>query len=429
MSVVGDCGGREPALLFPPARLRGEWVGVHGSVCVSQRLIRRVRLMLGLSILTMWWGCGLSAHAGVENEPLLPVPPRSIFAEQPGLLRTFEEQSPDGVSLVEYLPPVPTFGLDGNEEPIVDPDAERPPDGRTPASSFRQAAPLAMGGFWAPAVPVQGQPADLAMNSQFARVAMPIGTPAEGKPIWLGISKFGRLELATDAILPDSGQPIPRQLWLVETGFMHIRPLAGGATIGGTFLIGSASDRPYAAGRDLTLMAIAFYNRPAKNERDEWNFGLFYSPTSQLPYPLPGLAYVWRPSEEIEAKIGLPGGLEYRPTEDWSFSVGYTPLVNVNAIARRRLGEQLSAIAFYRTDTEIYFLADRVRDDERFYVFNQRAAVGIERVLTRGFALELTANYLFDRKLFQGTNFTSGRTDVVNFDPGLGLSAQLLWRR
>jgi hypothetical protein len=141
------------------------------------------------------------------------------------------------------------------------------------------------------------------------------------------------------------------------------------------------------------------------------------------------VAYLWRPNATFEAKIGVPAGLDYRPNDDWSFSIGYTPLVNVNAIARRRLGERLSAIAFYRTDTEIYFLADRVRNDERFYVFDQRAAVGLERVLAGGFAFEVTASYLFDRKLFQGTNFTSGRTDVVNFDPGLGLSAQLLWRR
>jgi len=39
------------------------------------------------------------------------------------------------------------------------------------------------------------------------------------------------------------------------------------------------------------------------------------------------------------------------------------------------------------------------------------------------------ASWLFDRELFQGTNFTSGRTDVIEFDPGPGLSLQLLWRR
>ena len=84
-------------------------------------------------------------------------------------------------------------------------------------------------------------------------------------------------------------------------------------------------------------------------------------------------------------------------------------------------------IAFYRSDTEICFLADRLQDDQRFFVFDQRAGVGLERALGRGFALKATASYIFGRQLFQGTNFLSGRTDVVAFDPGLSL--QLLWRR
>ena len=53
----------------------------------------------------------------------------------------------------------------------------------------------------------------------------------------------------------------------------------------------------------------------------------------------------------------------------------------------------------------------------------------LERVLGRGFSLEFLGSYLFDRQLFQGTNFSSGRIDQVRFDPGLGLSLQLLWRR
>ena len=342
--------------------------------------------------------------------------------------------SPYADARIALLPPI-DFNLEQDDfasEPLsdVDPAASRP--GNRPRKSggpFGASAPFSMGGFWAPAVDVAGQPAELSMNAQFARVAAPLAAPAEGKPLWIGIAKFGRLEIATDAMLPDSGQPVPDQLWLVETGFLHSRPLDDGGSIGGTFLFGSASDRPYAAGRDLTLMAVGFYTRPARNERDEWNFSLFYSPTSQLPYPLPGIAYVWRPDERFEAKIGVPPSIEWRPTDDWTFSVNYFPLVNVNAVARRRLAEGLSFLAFYRTDTEIYFLADRLQDDERFYVFDQRAAVGLERVLGRGFAVEAMVSYLFDRTLFQGTNFSSGRTDVVRYDPGLGLSLQVLWRR
>ena len=154
---------------------------------------------------------------------------------------------------------------------------------------------MSLGGFWAPATDVVGQPATLGMNAEFARVATPIVPPKEGSPLWIGIGRFGRLELSGDAMLPDSGQSVPDQLWIIETGVTHIRPLDSGGTLGGTFLFGSASDRPFAAGRDLTLMALA--------------------------------------------------------------------------------------------------------------------------------------SWMFDRELFQGTNFTSGRTDVVEFDPGPGLSIQLMWRR
>ncbi len=336
-----------------------------------------------------------------------------------------------GQDRVALLPPI-DFNLEQDsfaDEPISDADPGIIAPKRKGGPPFGASAPVTIGGFWAPAVDVAGQPAQLGINAQYARVSAPLGIPEEGKPLWIGIAKFGRLELATDAILPDSGQPVPDQLWLVETGVMNIRPLEGGGTLGGTFLFGSASDRPYAAGRDLTLMAIGFYNRPARNDRDEWSFSVFYSPTSQLPYPLPGIAYVWRPDETLEAKIGVPPAVEWRPTEDWTFTANYFPLVNFNATARRRLADGLFLLAYYRTDTEIYFLADRLQDDQRFYVFDQRAAVGLERVLGRGFALECTASYLFDRELFQGTSFSSGRTDVVQFDPGLGLSLQLLWRR
>lgn len=347
------------------------------------------------------------------DEPLPSAPPADRIALLPSIEFNLEE------------------GLFAGE-PIADADPEPVPPLRPPrrgGGPFGAAAPVSVGGFWAPATDVVGQPATLGMNAQFARVAAPLVPPAEGEPLWLGIGRFGRLELATDAILPDSREPVPDQLWLVETGLTHIRPLASGGTLGGTFLFGSASDQPFAAGRDLTLMAVGFWNTPARNDRDEWAFSIFYSPTSQLPYPLPGVAYGWRPSASFEAKLGVPASLEWRPDEHWTISAAYFPLVNVNVEARRRLGSDWSFVAFYRTDTQIYFLADRLLDDERFYVFDQRAAVGLERSLGGGFTIEALASWLFDREIFQGTNFTSGRTDVVLFDAGPGLSLQLLWRR
>jgi hypothetical protein len=332
---------------------------------------------------------------------------------------------------VAALPPI-DFNLEQDtfaNEPISDLDPQLSTPAREKKKPYGSNAPVSLGAFWAPPTPVVGQQATLSMNAEFARVGAPLMVPREGEPLWLGIAKFGRLELATEAVLPDSGERVPSQLWLVETGVTHIRPQDDGGTLGGTFLFGTASDQPYAAGRDLTLMAVGFWQKPAANGRDDWSFSVFYSPTSQLPYPLPGVAYVWKPDDTLEAKIGLPGGIEYRPNDDWELSLTYFPLVNVAAVARRRLSEQASLFATYRTDTQIYFLADRLIEEDRFFVFDQRAAIGVERRLAGGFSLESTVSYLFDRTLFQGTSFSSGRRDVVDFDPGIALAVQLLWRR
>ncbi|MFZ4731536.1 MAG: hypothetical protein ACOYK7_03230 [Pirellulales bacterium] len=369
-------------------------------------------------------GAARGAGQGTDADPTPPAPWYGGDGARPVPLPPVDDSFLPA-SVIEPLESLDPGGTEGNDGlPLPGP----PGPGRRRSAPSR-GAPVSLGSFWAPAAAVSGQSADLAINAQFARVGMPLARPEEGAPMWLGIGKFGRLELATDAVLPDSGLPVPDTLWLAETGVTHIRPLASGATVGGTLLIGSASDRPFAALRDMTLMAIVFANRPAANGRDDWNASLFYSPTSQLPFPVPGLAYVWRPTPSVEAKLGVPAGLEWTPDDDWSLSLGFTPLVNVTAVLRRQLGGGFSAVALYRTDTETFFLADRTIDEERLYVFNQRVAVGLERVLARGFALEMTADYLFDRSLFQGTSFFAGRTDVVAVAPGAGLTVQLLWRR
>ena len=364
---------------------------------------------------------GISAGVAAPPELLPPVelPVDSVLEAASADLR------------VAALPPI-DFNLEQDtfaNEPISDLDPQLSTPAQEKKKPYGSSAPVSLGAFWAPPTPVVGQQATLSMNAEFARVGAPLMVPREGEPLWLGIAKFGRLELATEAVLPDSGERVPSQLWLVETGVTHIRPQDDGGTLGGTFLFGTASDQPYAAGRDLTLMAVGFWQKPAANGRDDWSFSVFYSPTSQLPYPLPGVAYVWKPDDTLEAKIGLPGGIEYRPNDDWELSLTYFPLVNVAAVARRRLSEQASFFATYRTDTQIYFLADRLIEEDRFFVFDQRAAIGVERRLAGGFSLESTVSYLFDRTLFQGTSFSSGRRDVVDFDPGIALAVQLLWRR
>ena len=87
----------------------------------------------------------------------------------------------------------------------------------------------------------------------------------------------------------------------------------------------------------------------------------------------------------LRQRLVCPAGLEWRPNDDWEVTFSYFPIVNVNAMIRRRLADKLWLFGGYRTDTQIYFLADRTIEKERFYVFDQRAAVGLDRQIGAGF--------------------------------------------
>ena len=266
------------------------------------------------------------------------------------------------------------------------------------------------------------------MNMQSVNVGFPLWQPADFGQL-VGIASFERLELSGGGMLPGTMMGVPSQLWSLQLGTMHTRQYDNGWNGGGMFLFGSASDRPFAALRDMTFTAALFASRPARNERDSWNVSLSYSPTSQLPYPLPGLAYVWRPSPQFEAAIGLPASLTYRPTEQYVLALSYVPLTNFSARAARTFDSGWSLYSAYQIYNETYLLADRVETRERFYVFDQRVSVGLERPLKFGFSLDCAALYMFDRQLFQGVNFSSSRQDVLRFDPGVGLNALLVWKR
>lgn len=290
-------------------------------------------------------------------------------------------------------------------------------------------APLRASAFWAPSQSVSGQDADLAMIGQRLELSVPAYILPEGKGIGLVMFRVGHLQLETDALLPDTGIAVPNNLWDVSVGTMHMRRLERGWEVGGMLWVGSASDKPFDAFRDYTLTTIGFLNIPTRNKRDSWNFSLFYSPNSQLTFPIPGIAYAWRPSDRLQANIGIPFSLEYRPTETLSLIASYMPLTTGRVFLRQQLGEMWILYGGYEVVNETYFLSDRIDDDERFYIFDQRAVVGLERQLPLGLTLDLSVGYLFDRQLFQGTSFSDNRRDEILVGSGLGGLLQLVWKR
>lgn len=321
------------------------------------------------------------------------------------------------------LPPADEPFL-ADDPPIAADPRDRRFDAGSPGEGGR--APFTARLWWIPPQDVKHQPADLALNGAELEVAFPLRIDSDG--IWLALGSVQRLEISTSAELPDSGLPVPDQLWDIEVGTMHIRDLANGWRAGGLLRVGSPSDQPFAALRDMTVTLLGFLTVPS-GPRDAWNFSLFYSPTGQIVWPIPGVAYVWRPSDQLQANLGIPFSLEYRPTGTLTITASYRPLNHVQVLVRQNLGESWSIYGGYRTVTETFLLADRQDDRERTYLFDQRLTLGMQREVGRGWSLDLSAAYVFDRQLFQAEKFSGNRRDELTMDPGLAGTLQLLWRR
>lgn len=404
------------------------------------------------------WAVATGCPSVVVGQSLVPAPPGVPPQVGPPVEYWTAAEPPPGVggfrpgeSFVPAVPPQeftpyppPGAALPGEPWPgAVPPEAvdpawafePQPPPVAPPAKrdlltgvAGDDRSPVVLGGTWLPGRPVEGQGTDLTLWHARATLAYPLYLAEDGRSMWLATSSFRYWQLDTGAVLPDSQQRMPGELWRIEAGSLLVRELENCWQVGGLFTAGTATDEPFASIREMTLTTLAFVNIP-RGPRDAWNLSLMYSPTSPLPYPIPGAAYVWRPHDRLMAQLGLPFALRYQPSDLWTFSASYRPLTAVQAKAARALGTQWSLYARYEMVNDSFFLADRTSDGDQLFLFDQRAALGLERTLPAGLRLDVSTAYVFDRRIFQSESFFTDRRDLVEIDPGLAVGLLLRWSR
>jgi len=278
---------------------------------------------------------------------------------------------------------------------------------------------------WFPSVPVHGQPGDFQMLGQDLTVTHPLWTdPCDALSITGGIRN--RL-IDTDASLPDSGQPVPADLWDINLGLRYARLLDNGWTAGGGVSVGSASDHPFAGLAEMNVGVNGMLRVP-QGDHNAWLFSLMYSPTSQLNFPIPMVAFSWNPSPEFHANIGLPFMITWRPTEDWQFTASYMLISTIHVKAQYRLARWLSAFAAFDSSSEAYMLLDRPEENDRFFLYDQRASLGLQTLLDRHWTASLSGGYVFNRYMFEGTSFTTSSSNKVDLGDGPFVSLNLAVR-
>ena len=278
------------------------------------------------------------------------------------------------------------------------------------------------GATWYPSRPVSGSlsDGDFGLVRQNLSGAMPIWRD-DGDLLVLSAGVRNSM-FFTDAILPDSHRPFPSELWNVNVGTMYMHKFDNGWSGGLGINFGSASDQPFHSINEMNLGFMSFLQVPVRNDRDAWRFSLMYSPVGNLNFPIPGVAYLWNPSDAFRASIGLPFMVVWRPIEDLTLNLSYMPLITVNARATYRLVGKTFIFCGFESLQETYLLADRETLSDRFMGFEKRLIGGVRWDIWEHAAMEVNGGYAFDRYYGVGQNQVGNLHDQVNIAPGAFMS-------
>ena len=110
---------------------------------------------------------------------------------------------------------------------------------------------------WLPSQPVSGQPTSLGYVQQELSLSFPLWQCANTDE-WLASIHVRNEVFHTHAILPDTGQDFPDNLWNIRFATTYRHEFDNGWITGGTLSVGSASDKPFHSIDEMTAGINAF---------------------------------------------------------------------------------------------------------------------------------------------------------------------------
>ena len=235
----------------------------------------------------------------------------------------------------------------------------------------------------------------------------------------------------TAARLPDSGQRLPDELFDARAGLSYRHKFANEWILGGSLTVGSASDKPFHSEDELSVRASALLRVPS-GQRNAWLYSLTYASDVEIfnmrHIPIPGIAYLYAPSDMFKAVIGFPFmSVEYKPFETLTLEAAYFPVRTVRARATWAIFRPLRVFVGFDADHDTYYLADRGDKNDQLFYYEKRITGGM-RFDLRHVGVEITGGYVFDRFYFEGERYSERNENRFNVDDGTFISGRLSFR-
>ena len=235
----------------------------------------------------------------------------------------------------------------------------------------------------------------------------------------------------TQARLPDSGQRLPDELFDARAGLSYRHKFANEWILGGSLTVGSASNKPFHSEDELIVHASTLLRVPS-GQRNAWLYSLTYASDAEIFHmrhiPIPGVAYMYAPSDAFKAVIGFPfTSVEYKPFESVTLEASYFPVRTVRARATWAIFRPLRVFVGFDADHDNYYLADRGDKNDQLFYYEKRITGGM-RFDLRYVGVEVTGGYVFDRFYFEGERYSERNENRFNVDDGTFISGRLSFR-
>jgi hypothetical protein len=235
----------------------------------------------------------------------------------------------------------------------------------------------------------------------------------------------------TEARLPDSGQRLPEELFDARAGLSYRHKFENDWTLGGSLTVGSASDKPFHSEDELIVRAAALLRVPS-GPRNAWLYSLTYASDVEIfnlrHIPVPGIAYLWAPSDTFTAVVGFPFmSVEYKPFQSLTLEASYFPVRTVRARATYAIFRPLRIFVGFDADHDSYYLAGRGDKNDQLFYYEKRLTGGM-RFDLRHVGVEITGGYVFDRFYFEGERYSERNENRFKVDDGTFISGRLSFR-
>ncbi|MET0849932.1 MAG: hypothetical protein ABW020_02285 [Candidatus Rokuibacteriota bacterium] len=215
-------------------------------------------------------------------------------------------------------------------------------------------------------------------------------------------------DVATKAVLPDLGVPFPDQLWDVKGSVTYRHRFENGWIGGGEVSLSSPSDRPFDSWEELMYRVTLFLRVPHR-ERNAFFFLLTYANhqelVSDVNVPIPGIGYLYSPSDRLNILIGMPfTSIQWKPIDTLSLDFSYVMLREIHARATYQVFRPLRVYVGFDWDNFSYLRAGRGDEQDRFFYYEKRAYAGV-RFDLRYVGFEVRGGWAFDRFYFEGEGY------------------------